>query len=211
VEEESESSLKTPQLEKRSNDLCKIYRGYLISKYVSNPHLINGLKYDLRVYVLVSSFDPLRVFIYDEGLVRFATEEYSTNIKDLTKKFVHLTNYSINKKAEKYVENKNNSDDEENSSKWSFASLKQKYAEIGVDWDIVWSRTKDIIIKTLISIEPHVVSQLHKSTPHRNQCFELFGFDILIDENLRPWLLEVRHENNLIGECVSFFEQFFTI
>jgi tubulin polyglutamylase TTLL4 len=82
--------------------------------------LINGLKYDLRIYVLVSSFDPLRVYIYDEGLVRFATEEYSTNLKDLTKKFVHLTNYSINKKAEKYVENKNNSDEEENSSKWSF-------------------------------------------------------------------------------------------
>lgn len=47
-------------------------------RYVHKPHLINGFKYDLRIYVLVSSFDPLRVYMYDEGLVRFATEKYST-------------------------------------------------------------------------------------------------------------------------------------
>jgi tubulin polyglutamylase TTLL4 len=48
--------------------------GYLASKYVCKPHLINGFKYDLRVYVLVSSYDPLRVYFYNDGLVRFATE-----------------------------------------------------------------------------------------------------------------------------------------
>lgn len=48
--------------------------GYLASKYVANPHLINGFKYDLRVYVLVTSFDPLRIYVYNDGLVRFATE-----------------------------------------------------------------------------------------------------------------------------------------
>ena len=45
----------------------------LASKYISNPHLINGLKYDLRVYVLVTSFNPLKIYIYNDGLVRFAT------------------------------------------------------------------------------------------------------------------------------------------
>ena len=58
------------------NKKTKISRkdGYLASKYVSHPHLINGLKYDLRVYVLVSSYDPLRIYVYNDGLVRFATE-----------------------------------------------------------------------------------------------------------------------------------------
>jgi hypothetical protein len=47
--------------------------GTVVSKYVNNPHLINGLKYDLRVYVCVTSFDPLRIYVYDDGLVRLAT------------------------------------------------------------------------------------------------------------------------------------------
>jgi len=38
-----------------------------------NPHIFNGLKYDLRVYVLVTCYDPFKVYIYNEGLVRFAT------------------------------------------------------------------------------------------------------------------------------------------
>lgn len=80
--------------------------GYLASKYVSKPHLINNLKYDLRVYVLVSSFEPLRIYVYNDGLVRFATEEYSLNPSDLKKRFVHLTNFSVNKKSENFVSNK---------------------------------------------------------------------------------------------------------
>jgi tubulin polyglutamylase TTLL4 len=51
---------------------------YLISEYIKNPHLINGLKYDLRIYVLVSNFDPLKIYVHKEGLCRFATEIYDT-------------------------------------------------------------------------------------------------------------------------------------
>jgi tubulin polyglutamylase TTLL4 len=98
--------------------------GYLASKYVAKPHLINGLKYDLRVYVLVSSYDPLRIYVYNDGLARFATEKYTLNPNDLKKKFIHLTNFSVNKKSENFIANKNNGPvDEESSSKWSFKQL----------------------------------------------------------------------------------------
>jgi tubulin polyglutamylase TTLL4 len=79
--------------------------GYLASKYICKPHLINGFKYDLRVYVLVSSYDPLRVYVYGDGLVRFATEQYTLNPQDLKKRFIHLTNFSVNKKSENFKSN----------------------------------------------------------------------------------------------------------
>lgn len=70
-----------------------------------NPHLINGFKYDLRVYVLVTSYDPLRIYIFKEGLVRFATEKFTLSQKSIKKRYIHLTNFSVNKKADNYVFN----------------------------------------------------------------------------------------------------------
>lgn len=163
----------------------------MASKYVSKPHLINGLKYDLRVYVLVTSYDPLRIYVYNEGLVRFATEKYSLNPNDLKKRFVHLTNFSVNKRNENFVSNKNQADGEENSSKWSFKMLRKAYEERGINYDFVFSQIKDVIVKTLITVEPHIVSNLNKCPGNRTTCFELYGFDILIDKKLKPWLLEV--------------------
>ena len=56
-------------------------KDYLVSEYIMNPHLIDGYKYDLRIYVAVISYDPLKVYIFDEGLVRFATCKFTTKLK----------------------------------------------------------------------------------------------------------------------------------
>ena len=74
---------------------------------MSKPHLIRGYKYDLRLYVLVTSFDPVKIYLFKDGLVRLATVPYSTSKASLKQRFVHLTNYSVNKKAEAYVKNTN--------------------------------------------------------------------------------------------------------
>ena len=75
----------------------------IVSLYLDKPLLINNKKFDMRMYVVVTSFHPLRVYFYQEGLARFATEEYSNDPKILKNKFVHLTNFSINKKNMKFV------------------------------------------------------------------------------------------------------------
>ncbi len=76
-----------------------------MSRYISPPHLLDHHKYDLRLYVLITSYDPLRIYLYNNGLVRFATERYSVTSKACKRRYVHLTNYAVNKKAPKFVGN----------------------------------------------------------------------------------------------------------
>jgi tubulin polyglutamylase TTLL6/13 len=65
-------------------------------RYMTKPYLIDGLKFDLRVYALIYGIEPLRVFVFQEGLARFATEEYEGPQKgNLDNLFMHLTNYAI--------------------------------------------------------------------------------------------------------------------
>ena len=79
----------------------------VVCEYIANPFLINGFKFDLRIYVAVTSINPLRVYVYEDGLTRFATEKYHLNsvTNHATNKYIHLTNSSVNKGHEKYQQN----------------------------------------------------------------------------------------------------------
>jgi tubulin polyglutamylase TTLL5 len=81
------------------NDISQVSYGepMVMQKYIKNPLLLNGYKFDLRVYVLVTSVNPLEVFIYNEGFGRFSTVPYTLDPNDKANKFIHLTNVSINK------------------------------------------------------------------------------------------------------------------
>ena len=66
------------------------------------PSLSAGYKFDLRIYVAVTSFNPLRIYMYEEGMTRFATEQYRGPVQ-LNNLCMHLTNYSVNKKSSQYI------------------------------------------------------------------------------------------------------------
>lgn len=107
------------------NNLNKIQikENYIAQKYITNPYLIDGLKFDLRIYVLIWGVDPLRIYIYKDGLARFATHKYkkpsNRNIKDM---FCHLTNYAINKNSKKFTFN-HGADDDDKGHKRSYRSI----------------------------------------------------------------------------------------
>jgi hypothetical protein len=70
-------------------------------------------------------------------------------------------------------------------------SLKKKYKELGLNVDEIFGQIEDIIIKACISVEPYMLLGENRTFLHHNNSFELYGFDIILDSNLKPWLLEV--------------------
>ena len=75
--------------------------------------------------------------------------------------------------------------------------LRAKYEQLEISYDGVWSQIKDLIIKALITIQSHICNKLSKTGTQRDQCFDLFGFDVLVDDTLKPWLLEVNMSPSL--------------
>ncbi|XP_073330013.1 tubulin monoglutamylase TTLL4 [Pagrus major] len=181
-------------------------RPLLVQKYLHKPYLISGNKFDLRIYVYVTSYDPLRIYIFSDGLVRFASCKYSSSMKTLSNKFMHLTNYSVNKKNSEY---QTNSDDKAcQGHKWALKALWQYLGVRGVNTTLIWEKIKDIVIKTIIASEPYVNSLLKMNVKTPYSCHELFGFDIMLDENLKPWILEVNispslHSNTALDVSIK--------
>lgn len=126
---------------------------------------------------------------------------------------MHLTNYSINKNSENFVH------DEDNGSKrytasaccvWTcsvyqpfvvcfgfprkLSTLNKLLESLGCSTEKMWNDIEDVIIKTLISAHPILKHNYHTCFPNHttsSACFEILGFDVLLDHRLRPWVLEV--------------------
>jgi len=160
-----------------------------VQSYIKNPYLINNLKFDLRIYVLVTSVDPLRVYIYKEGLTRFATEEYTNDPDMISNNFIHLTNFSINKESGNFVNNSN--PEEPEGSKWTLTSLWKYFRSRGIETDPIWTKIIDIVIKSILSAYKQLQTAFKEQVASSYSCYKLLGYDILLDTNLKPHLIEV--------------------
>ncbi|CAM9454731.1 unnamed protein product [Ectocarpus fasciculatus] len=130
--------------------------------YVQRPLLIEGFKFDLRLYVLVTSVIPLRVYAFKDGLTRFCTEEYSRASSDnLGRRCMHLTNYAVNKGSDNFVANDQADLGSKRSLRWLLGWIA---AERGGQEkaDALWRKMGGAITKTLVSVLP----TLHREYLH---------------------------------------------
>ena len=102
-----------------------------------------------------------------------------------------MTNFQINKASEKFKDRLSEEEDEKTCIKWSVLKWKSYMAKNGVDVTSIFQKINDVIVKTVISFEAHLMSKVYQTFSSRNNFYELFGFDILIDRKYKPWLLEV--------------------
>ena len=149
----------------------------IIQKYIENPLIINGRKFDIRQWVLVTDLNPLTVWLFDTPYVRFGAENY--HIDDFKNVFSQLTGNSIAKHSEKFNSGEIEGDMWENEQFREF--LKKTY---GKDcWPEIQEKIKRIVIFSLECAK-------HKLF-HRKNNFETFGFDIMLDDKLNVYLIEI--------------------
>ena len=159
-------------------DLLQKEGKWVIQKYIENPLLVLKKKFDIRQWVLVGGWNPLTVWFYERCYLRFGVEDYE--VGNLQNKFVHLTNNSVVKNSEQFYTT------EIEGSMWhseEFAELLRE--KEGRD---VWEETIKPKMKQIVKWSLECVQDL---VHHRDNSYELYGYDFMIDENYNPWLIEV--------------------
>jgi tubulin polyglutamylase TTLL6/13 len=132
---------------------------FVCQTYIPNPLLIDGYKFDMRIYALITSCNPLRIYIFNEGIARFATQKYAPPSPDnMNNVFMHLTNYSINKHSHEFLKG-------EGGSKRRISSINAWLTAQGYDTGVIWSMIDDVIIKTVITVSENLKRQYKMSFP----------------------------------------------
>ena len=155
----------------------KLHNQTVIQKYIENPLVIKGRKFDIRQWVLLSNLNPLTIYLFDTPYIRFGAEEY--HLDDFKNIFSQLTGNSIAKHSEKFENSEIEGDMWENEQFREY--LKEKF---GRDcWPEIQEKIKKIAIYALQCAK-------HK-IKHRKNSYEVLGFDIMIDELLNVYLIEI--------------------
>lgn len=149
---------------------------YIVQRYIPRPFLILGHKFDLRLYVVVTSFDPIRLYLYREGLVRIARHPYRTSstasngettssLADLTQLTAHLTNFTVNKGVTAAAENDaaTTADSADSTElKWPLQALAAYMTSLQIDWSGTMARVHHLIAQTFLSVAPEVRAALRQ-------------------------------------------------
>lgn len=205
----------TRDLSEIQNAIARSDSQFVAQRYIARPMLIENKKFDLRLYVLITSCEPLRIYLFRDGLCRLCTVDYddkagkksskATNLKD---RCAHLTNYSVNKRSNAFVRDEECSFDDETgeirtggecgskrSVSWLLSWLRSQHGDEVVDR--LWTNIGDICVKTVLSILPTLVAEYRatfgEDQDQHSRCFEILGMDIMLDYKLQPYLIEVNH------------------
>uniref|UniRef100_A0A8C1B9F5 Tubulin--tyrosine ligase-like protein 9 n=2 Tax=Cyprinus carpio TaxID=7962 RepID=A0A8C1B9F5_CYPCA len=165
---------------------------YVAQRYIENPYLIAGISntFSLSIFSLLDLYIPLKAWLYRDGFARFSNTRFS--LSSIDDQYVHLTNVAVQKTAPDY--------DPEKGCKWQMQQLRQ-YLTAKHGFETVQTLFKEIdniFIRSLISVQKTIINDKH--------CFELYGYDILLDQDLKPWLIEVNASPSLTASSQEDYE-----
>lgn len=114
---------------------------------------------------------------------------------------MHLTNYSINKQSAQYTANEDAFACQ--GHKWTISKLLDYLENGGVDTKFLWKSLQQLVVKTFVACESPITQLCEENMNNTYNCYELFGVDVLLDEHLKPWLLEVSFKDQLFSYWIS--------
>jgi tubulin polyglutamylase TTLL11 len=135
-------------------DIAHLKQPSIVQEYISKPLLLHGLKFDLRLYVLIASLDPPQVYLSDSGMARFCTVPYEApSVSNMHETFMHLTNYSLNKRSKEFVF----SERVDEGSKRTLDSVLKELESQGCDVKEMWERVGELVCKTVLALLPQLM------------------------------------------------------
>lgn len=154
---------------------------FVIQKYIENPMLIHNRKFDIRMWVLITQ--EMDCFLFKEGYIRTSSTAYAIDPSNVDNKYVHLTNNAIQKYSKSYGSF-------EDGNQMSFLQF-QEYlncCEIGKKVNFA----RDIMPRIKKLVKDSLLAARSKINPeNRKFCFEIFGYDFILDSDANAWLIEV--------------------
>jgi hypothetical protein len=135
--------------------------------------------------VCITSLDPLRIYVHENGLVRLATEPYLQNLDQIGNRSAHLTNFSINKHNEAFSATNDLSQDG-TGNKWTHRPFWSFLESRGMNAAEIRQKIEEAFVIVILSARETFMEQRN----HRF-AFELFGFDVMLDATGNIYILEV--------------------
>jgi Tfp pilus assembly protein PilF len=164
----------------------------VVQRYLDRPRLIDGRKGHLRIYALITSAEPLRAYVYEEGIVRFAPEPYDPRPERLSDISMHVTNTALHTGHPGLVI----CDDasvEDRGAIWSLSAVLRRLEAEGRPRAAVFGEICELVAWFLRqAVREGLFERQAQSGPRRAFGPKLLGFDVLLDEDARPWLIEIQ-------------------
>ncbi len=151
----------------------------IVQEYLADPLLLpdDPVKHVLRVYALLTSLAPLRAWLYPDGLVKLASRRFGTSDAELADPARHITNPAVQRRHGEV-------------RSIGLGAYRQRLAAARHDPDELWARIRRVVAATLEAHAEPMLRVSRRIAADLSGCFELVGFDLLVDARLRPWVIE---------------------
>lgn len=171
----------------------------VVQRYLDQPYLVDGRKGHARIYGLVCAAQPLRAYLYTEGITRFAPERYDRRPEQWCNSAMHITNTALHR-GHKDLTISDDPSQENAGAIWSLTALLRRMTEDGLDGEATFGKITTLVAWFLRMLAGEgLFAHQAQSGPARSFTPKLFGLDLLIDDSGNPWLLEMQVKPAMSG------------